>query len=40
MGDVVSLVEKAALNIDQDKARKIAERMRRAPSISTTSLTS
>ena len=25
MGDVVSLVEKAALNIDQEKARKIAE---------------
>ena len=29
MGDVVSLVEKAALNIDQDKARKIAERMKK-----------
>ncbi len=29
MGDVVSLVEKAALNIDQDKARKIADRMRK-----------
>ena len=27
MGDVVSLVEKAALDIDQDKAKKIAERM-------------
>src|SRR5207248_9367941 len=29
MGDVVSLVEKAALNIDHEKARKIAERMRK-----------
>ena len=29
MGDVVSLVEKAALNIDQEKARKIAERMKK-----------
>ena len=29
MGDVVSLVEKAALEIDQDKAKKIAERMRK-----------
>ena len=29
MGDVVSLVEKASLNIDQDKAKKIAERMRK-----------
>ncbi|WP_395685696.1 signal recognition particle protein [Aestuariivirga sp.] len=29
MGDVVSLVEKAALNIDQDKAKKIAERMKK-----------
>ena len=29
MGDVVSLVEKAALNIDQAKAQKIAERMKK-----------
>jgi signal recognition particle subunit SRP54 len=29
MGDVVSLVEKAALNIDQEKAKKIAERMKK-----------
>ena len=29
MGDVVSLVEKAALDIDQDKAKKIADRMRK-----------
>ncbi|MBI3674176.1 MAG: signal recognition particle protein [Rhizobiales bacterium] len=29
MGDVVGLVEKAALEIDADKARKIAERMRK-----------
>ncbi|MGE3833038.1 MAG: signal recognition particle protein, partial [Parvibaculaceae bacterium] len=29
MGDVVSLVEKAAQNIDADKARKIAERMKK-----------
>jgi signal recognition particle subunit SRP54 len=29
MGDVVSLVEKAALGIDQEKARKIAERMKK-----------
>jgi signal recognition particle subunit SRP54 len=29
MGDVVSLVEKAALDIDQEKAKKIAERMRK-----------
>jgi signal recognition particle subunit SRP54 len=29
MGDVVSLVEKAALNIDHEKARKIAERMKK-----------
>jgi len=29
MGDVVSLVERAALDIDQDKARKIAERMKK-----------
>ncbi len=29
MGDVVSLVEKAALEIDQDKAQKIADRMRK-----------
>jgi signal recognition particle subunit SRP54 len=29
MGDVVSLVEKAALEIDQDKAKKIAERMKK-----------
>jgi signal recognition particle subunit SRP54 len=28
MGDVVSLVERAALDIDQDKAKKIADRMR------------
>jgi signal recognition particle subunit SRP54 len=29
MGDVVSLVEKASLNIDHDKAKRIAERMRK-----------
>ena len=29
MGDVVSLVERAALDIDHDKARKIAERMKK-----------
>lgn len=29
MGDVVSLVEKAALEIDHDKAKKIADRMRK-----------
>src|SRR5207344_1118929 len=29
MGDVVSLVERAAMDIDQDKARKIAERMKK-----------
>ena len=29
MGDVVSLVEQAALNIDHDKAKKIADRMRK-----------
>jgi signal recognition particle subunit SRP54 len=29
MGDVVSLVERAALDIDQEKAKKIAERMRK-----------
>ena len=29
MGDVVSLVERAALDIDHDKAKKIAERMRK-----------
>ena len=29
MGDVVSLVERASLNIDHDKAKKIAERMRK-----------
>ncbi len=29
MGDVVSLVEKAAMDIDHEKAKKIAERMRR-----------
>ena len=29
MGDVVSLVEKAALNFDQAKAQKIAERMKK-----------
>jgi signal recognition particle subunit SRP54 len=29
MGDVVSLVEQASLNIDHEKAKKIAERMRK-----------
>ena len=29
MGDVVSLVERASMDIDQDKARKIAERMKK-----------